>query len=49
VDGTREAIEHLDATTRAAVAQLLREALTLVDEAEAEPAATRDDETARAS
>ena len=49
VDGTREAIEHLDATTRAAVAQLLRETLTLVDEAEAEPAPARDGEAARAS
>jgi hypothetical protein len=33
VEGTREALEHLDPTARAAVAQLLREALALVEEA----------------
>jgi hypothetical protein len=49
MDGTREALEHLDATTRAAVAQLLREALTLVDEADAEAAPAHDGEAARAS
>ena len=32
VEGTREALEHLDSTARAAVAQLLREALVLVEE-----------------
>jgi hypothetical protein len=49
VDGTREALQHLDATTRATVAQLMREALALVAEAEAEPAEPRDGEAARAS
>ena len=32
VEGTREAMEHLDDTTRASVEQLLREALVILDE-----------------
>jgi hypothetical protein len=49
IDGTREALEHLDATTRGTVAQLMREVLALVEEADAEPASARDGEAARAS
>lgn len=49
IDGTREALEHLDATTRATVAQLMREVLALVEEADAEPASARDGEAAHAS
>jgi hypothetical protein len=47
IDGTREAIEHLDAPTRATVTQLLGEVLALVeDPAVAPPYETR---TSRAS
>ena len=46
-DGTREAMEHLDDTARAAVEQLLREALVLLDEVRT--AEHRDKRTARAS
>ncbi len=48
LDGTREALEHLDAATRRTVAQLMREALALVDEADGGPA-VEDNSTARAS
>lgn len=48
VDGTREALEHLDPPARAAVAQLLREALVLIDEADASSDST-EGRTARAS
>lgn len=47
VEGTREAMEHLDDTTRSAVEQLLREALVLL--AEVRTTADRDKRTARAS
>jgi hypothetical protein len=47
VEGTREAMEHLDDTARAAVEQILREALVLL--AEARTTADRDKRTARAS
>jgi hypothetical protein len=46
IEGTREAMDHLDDTARAAVAQLLREALVMVEEAMS-PA--RSDRSARAS
>jgi hypothetical protein len=36
IDGTREALGHLDPATRTAVAQLLREVLALVEEGAAE-------------
>ena len=36
IDGTREALEHLDPATRSAVAQLMREALGLVEEVASE-------------
>ena len=47
VEGTREAMEHLDDTARASVEQLLREALVLLDEVRR--AADHDERTARAS
>jgi hypothetical protein len=47
VDGTREAMEHLDDTARASVEQLLREALVLLDDVRT--AENRDKRTARAS
>jgi hypothetical protein len=47
VEGTREAMEHLDDTARASVEQLLREALALLDEVRT--AADHDERTARAS
>jgi hypothetical protein len=47
VDGTREAMEHLDETARASVEQLLREALVLLDQVRT--AEDRDKRTARAS
>lgn len=48
VDGTREALEHLDPSSRAAVGQLLRETLAMVDEVDAEHT-PHDGRTARAS
>jgi len=47
IEGTREAMEHLDDTARASVEQLLREALVLLDEVRA--TADSDERTARAS
>ena len=47
VEGTREAMEHLDDTARASVEQLLSEALVLLDEVRR--AADLDERTARAS
>jgi hypothetical protein len=47
VDGTREAMEHLDDTARVSVEQLLREALLILDEVRR--AEERDKRTARAS
>lgn len=42
VDGTREALQHLDASTRAAVAQLLREALVMVEANDPTPPSPED-------
>jgi hypothetical protein len=42
LDGTREALEHLDPQAVAAVAQLLREALALVEQADSDAAASAD-------
>jgi len=47
VEGTREAMEHLDDAARASVEQLLREALALLDEVRT--AEDREKRTARAS
>jgi hypothetical protein len=47
VDGTREAIEHLDDAARASVEQLLRETLELLDAVRT--AESSDERTARAS
>jgi hypothetical protein len=47
VEGTREAMGHLDHTARAAVEQLLREALVILDEVRR--AEDHDERTARAS
>jgi len=47
VDGTREAMEHLDDTARASVEQLLREALVILDEVRRSE--DHDNRTARAS
>ena len=47
VDGTREAMEHLDDTARVSVEQLLREALVILDEVRT--AEERSKRTARAS
>jgi len=47
VEGTREALEHLEPTARTAVAQLLREALVLVEEQS--EGASAEGRTARAS
>ena len=41
IDGTREALTHVDGTTRAVVAGLLRELLALVDEAGSDQAVGR--------
>ena len=48
LDGTREALEHVDASTRVAVGQLLREVLTLIEET-ASPVESPEDQAARAS
>ena len=48
IDGTREALQHLDEGARAAVVTLLREALALADGPEA-AAASSDPQAARAS
>jgi hypothetical protein len=42
VDGTREALEHIDADARAAVVQLLREALGMVEGADPTPPSPED-------
>ena len=47
VEATREAIEHLEAPARTAVAQLLREALEMIEELD--PAPEPEDRAARAN